>query len=255
MFGLQNRSGSCWVNATLQAIFRFPDVQSRYSAGTFEAGNVIDQCLMKIWTSKGTVGLPEFYESVRTDTMPAGLGIGDSHELLQYLCDKLPFLDKLCRFKIAHSMECVHCKVKTIHRDSVIEFSLDSVEGQHVPISTCIAKTVTPYNIDEWECEACKKKGGSRQQLIGSFPDYMMFHMPLVNVTVDYSSILILNGMKYGLLSVICYNGAHWWTYGRNMPPGSSWYILDDGNVVEHGPRQFPVSSAMRVLIYYRLEE
>jgi hypothetical protein len=83
----------------------------------------------------------------------------------------------------------------------------------------------------------------------------MMFHLPLPNTTVDYSSILILNGKKYGLLSVVCYNGAHWWTYGRNMPPGSSWFVLDDTHVVEHGPKQFPVSAAMRVLIYYRLDE
>jgi ubiquitin C-terminal hydrolase len=255
MFGLQNHSGSCWVNAALQALFRFPDIQKRYSENTFDKGNAIDQCLMKLWNSKGTAGLSEFHEAVRTDVMPAGLNVGDSHELLTYLCDKLPFLDKLCRFKIAHSIECSHCKNKTTTRDSVIEFSLDSVEGQNVPLTTCITKTVEPYNVDEWECEKCKKRGGIRQQLIGTFPDYMMFHMPLVNTTVDYSSILILNGNKYGLLSVVCYNGAHWWTYGRNMPPGSSWFVLDDTNVIEHGPKQFPVSSAMRVLIYYRLEE
>ena len=255
MFGLQNRSGSCWVNAALQALFRFPDIQERYSSKTFERENVIDECLMKLWTSKGAVGLGEFHEAVRTDVMPAGLNVGDSHELLNYLCDKLPFLDKLCRFKIAHSMECVHCKSKTTTRDSVVEFSLDSIEGRNVPISNCISKTVQPYTVDEWECEKCKQRGGTRQQLIGSFPSYMMFHLPLANTSVDYSSILVLNGNKYGLLSVVCYNGAHWWTYGRNMPPGSSWFVLDDTNVVEHGPKQFPVSSAMRVLIYYRLEE
>jgi len=255
MFGLQNRSGSCWVNAALQALFRFPDIQKRYDAKTFDSGNPIDECLMKLWTSKGAIGLNEFHESIRTDTMPAGLNIGDSHELLNYLCDKLPFLDKLCRFKIAHTIECNNCTFKSSSRDSVIEFSLDSVEGQNVPLINCITKTVEPYAINEWECEKCKMRGGTRQQLIGSFPEYMMFHLPLINTTVDYSSILIMNGKKYGLLSVVCYNGAHWWTYGRNMPPGSSWFVLDDTNVIEHGPKQFPVSSAMRVLIYYRLDE
>jgi len=255
MFGLQNRSGSCWVNAALQALFRFPDIQKRYSSNTFEPGNVIEECLMKMWTSKGSIGLGEFHEAVRTDTMPAGLNIGDSHELLNYLCDKVPFLDKLCRFKIAHSMECVNCKAKTTTRDSVIEFTLDSTEGQNVPITSCISKTVEPYIVNEWECEKCKKRGGMRQQLIGSFPPYMMFHLPLVNTTVDYSSILILNGNKYALSSVVCYNGGHWWTYGRDMPPGSPWFLFDDTNVIEHGPRQFPVSSSMRVLIYYHLEK
>jgi ubiquitin C-terminal hydrolase len=114
---------------------------------------------------------------------------------------------------------------------------------------------VEPYPIQEWECETCKNKGGIRQQLIGSFPDYMMFHLPISQTTVDYSSILVLNSKRYALMSVICFNGGHWWTYARNMPPGSSWYMLDDTNVSDHGPKQFPISGSMRVLIYYRLDE
>jgi hypothetical protein len=31
-------------------------------------------------------------------------------------------------------------------------------------------------------------------------------------------------------------------------------YTLDDSNITEHGPKQFPVSGNMRLLIYYRLE-
>ena len=173
MFGLANYRGSCWVNAALQSFFRIPQVQERYNSESFEKGNVIDECLCKIWKSKGQSGLPEFFESVRTDTMPAGLNIGDSHELFQYLCDKLPFLDELCRFRIAHSMECNNCKQKNLQHDSVIEFSLDSAEGQKIPLSTCISKTVEPYQIEEWICEKCKSKGGSRQQLIGAFPKCM----------------------------------------------------------------------------------
>jgi len=255
MFGLANYRGSCWVNAALQSFFRIPQVQERYNSQSFEKGNIIDECLCKIWKSKGQTGLPEFFESVRTDTMPAGLNVGDSHELFQYLCDKLPFLDELCRFKIAHSIECNSCKNKNLHHDSVIEFSLDSVEGQKIPLSTCISKTVEPYEIDEWLCEKCKSKGGKRQQLIGAFPKCMMFHAPLSNTTIDYSSILILNKRSYALSSVVCYNGAHWWMYGRNMPPGSSWNLIDDQSVVDHGPKQFPVSNSMRMLIYYRLDE
>lgn len=255
MFGLQNHRGSCWVNGALQAYFRIPDVQRRYDSNTFEKNNVVDQCLYAIWKSRGEHGLKDFYESVRTDTMPAGLDIGDSHELLQYLCDKLPFLDKLCRFKIAHSIECVSCHKKTMREDSVIEFSLDSVEGRDVPLSKSIAKTVEPYIVDEWICEHCKSKGGKRQQLIGSFPTCMMFHAPIAETSIQYPSILVLNKQKYALSSVVCYNGAHWWTYGRNMPPGSSWYALDDERVQEHTPKQFPVSNHMRIMIYYRLDE
>lgn len=255
MFGLHNYSGSCWVNAALQSFFRIPCVQTRYTDDSFDKANNIDVCLAQIWKSRGENGLSQFFETVRTDTMPAGRGIGDSHELLQYLCDKLPFLDVLCRFKIAHSMTCITCDKKSITHDSVIEFPIDSVSGKHVPLSQCIAKTVEPYVVDEWECETCKNRGGKRQQLIGTFPKMMVFHAPLSDTTIDYSSLLILNKNKYALSSVVCYNGSHWWTYGRNMPPGSPWYVLDDERVQEHGPKQFPLSSHMRLMIYYRLDE
>jgi ubiquitin C-terminal hydrolase len=255
MFGLQNHRGSCWINAALQSFFRLPAIKQRYSTDTTLQPNTMDFWLSSIWRSKGTVGLREFFDFARTDDMPAGLGIGDSHELFQHMCDKLPFLDELFRFKIAHTIECKHCQKKTTTQDSVIEFSLDSVEGQHVPLSKCIAKTVEPYNIQEWKCDSCNKKGGVRQQLIGSFPACMMFHAPLANTTIDYSSLLVLNGKKYALSSVVCYNGSHWWTFGRDMPPGSSWYVFDDLNVQEHGAKQFPVSNSMRMLIYCRVEE
>ena len=255
MFGLHNYSGSCWVNAALQAFFRLPDVQERYTNSTFEKSNVVDSCLYRIWTSKGEDGLKDFFEAVRTDTMPAGLDIGDSHELFQYMCDKLPFLDELCRFKIAHSMECSNCKKKTLKHDSVIEFSLDVVLGKNATLANCIGQTVQPYTVDEWVCEDCKKTGGVRQQLIGTFPKCIMFHAPLAHTAIDYSSILMMNKRKYALSSVVCFNGGHWWTYGRNMPPGSSWYNLNDTHVSEHGPKQFPVSPQMRMLIYYRLDE
>lgn len=255
MFGLQNYRGSCWVNAALQALFRLPDVQERYAGREHIEKGTMDYWLSTIWKSKGSVGLREFFETARTNTMQAGLDVGDSHELFQYMSDKLPYLDKYFRFKIAHTIECKYCKKKTTTHDSVIEFSLDSIEGEHVPLSKCIAKTVEPYEVPEWECESCKQKGGIRQQLIGSFPSYILFHAPFVNTTIDYSSLLILNNKKYALSSVICYNGSHWWTFGRDMPPGSSWYVFDDLNVQEHGPKQFPISNCMRMLIYCRVEE
>ena len=255
MFGLHNYRGSCWVNAALQAAFRCSDVQSRYNSNTAEPDNVIDACLLKIWNTKGEYGLKDFFEAVRTDTMPAGMDVGDSHELLQYLCDKLPYMDEMFRFKIAHCIECSGCKKKTVTHDSVIEFPLDAVDGHSASLASCIGKTVEPYPVNEWKCEECKHVGGMRQQLIGTFPKYMMFHAPLADVTIDYSSILILNKRRYALSSVVCYNGAHWWTYGRDMPPGSPWYTFDDTHVNKHSAKQFPVSSQMRMLIYYRLDE
>ena len=114
MFGLHNYRGSCWVNTCIQAVFRIPEVQERYNTDSFDKGNIIDECLCKIWKTKGEDGLKQLFDAVRTEVMPAGNGIGDSHELLQYLCDKLPFLDSLMRFKIADSIQCVNCEAKEV---------------------------------------------------------------------------------------------------------------------------------------------
>jgi ubiquitin C-terminal hydrolase len=253
MFGLQNFRGSCWVNTCIQAVLRIPEVQERYSKNEHDSSNFLDEALYKIWASKGEHGLKNFFESVKLDTLPAGRDIGDSHELLMYLCDKLPFLDTLCRFKIADSIMCKNCGKKELKEDSVTEYSLSS-ENSMTPISECILNSVKPYDIDDWKCETCKKEGCTKQQLIGTFPKVMIFHKISTHSSINYSSILGLNGKQYALLSVSCYNGSHWWSYGRNMPPGSSWYTLDDMNITEHGPKQFPVSGNMRLLIYYRLE-
>jgi len=254
MFGLQNFSGSCWVNACLQALFRIPEVQQRYSNNQSDKSNQIDTSLESIWISKGKIGLKDFFDVVRTETMPAGHGIGDSHELFNYLCDKLPYLDTLCRFQVADEIECVSCKDKMIKKDSVIEYSI-STDGKHIPISECIKNTIIPNTILDWTCDKCQKKGCTQQHLIGTFPKIMIFYMTNPIGSIDYSSILVLNSKKYALNSVVCYNGSHWWTRGRNMPPGSSWHTLDDQNVTDHGPKQFPVSNMMRMLIYYRLED
>jgi uncharacterized UBP type Zn finger protein len=247
MFGLVNFHGSCWVNAALQTIFRFPDVQARYNAGTFEKENPIDEGLCRLWNSQGKDGLRQFFDAVRTATMPAGLGIGDSHELITYLCDKLPYLDKLCRFSLGTSIECNSCKDKTLKHESVINFSL--MEGGGKPIAECIENSVKPVVIQEWKCEKCKGKGATLQQLIGSFPTYMIFHLT-IDSNIDYSSILILNKRKYALIGVVCFNGGHWWMYGRDGI-GKPWYILDDMRLVNHGPKQFPISNTTRMLIYY----
>jgi ubiquitin C-terminal hydrolase len=255
MFGLKNFSGSCWVNACLQGIFRIPELQFRYSNNTFDKENIIDECLCKIYKSKGEDGLKDLFEAVRTESMPAGRGIGDSHELFQYLCDKLSYLDKLCRFKSASVIECIHCGEKVIKEDSVIEYSLAS-SGKNIPISNCIRDSVIPSTIADWTCDKCNKKGCLTQQLIGTFPKVMVFHLvSMEDTSIDYSSILVVNSKRYALLSIICYNGSHWWTRGRNMPIGSSWFTLDDTSISDHGSRQFPVSNMMRMLIYYRLEE
>lgn len=254
MFGLRNSRGSCWVNTCLQAVFRIPEVQERYASKIFEKNNVIDECLCRIWNTKGGDGLKDFFESVKTSTMPAGDDIGDAHELFNYLCDKLPFLDEIVRFKMADSITCVNCQKKEIREDSVIEFPIDS-PSEKKRLDECILQSVTPQIIDSWKCEHCLKTGCKKQQLIGSFPKAFVFHRVFPNeVSIEYPCVLVLNKKKYALLSVSCFNGGHWWSYGRNMPPGTDWYRLDDQHVINHGPKEFPISPSMRFAIYYRIE-
>ncbi len=255
MFGLQNFRGSCWVNACLQAVYRFPEVQNRYNSGTYDHSNKIDEALFKIFKSNGKEGLKDFFDSVRTESMPAGQDIGDSHELFQYLCEKLSFLDNVCRFKIANVIQCSNCENKSITEDSVIEYDILS-PGKFEPLANCIANTVQPVAIGDWKCEKCGNQGCTKQQLIGSFPKAIMFHMKSpTDSSVNYSSVLVLNKKKYVLMSIVCFTGGHWLTHGRSMPPGSSWCTFDDQTVIDHGPKQFPVSNKMRILIYYRLED
>jgi ubiquitin C-terminal hydrolase len=254
-FGLRNQRGSCWVNATLQAVFRIPDVQARYVPDAeIPQGSTVDLCLQEIWGSKGDEGLKPFYECVRTAVMPAGEGIGDSHELLEFLCDKLPFLDKLCRFKVANTVKCDKCEYKDSHADSLIEFSVSPTQRKQ-SLADCVIASVTPTKGPDWKCEKCGGMGCTKQLLMASFPQVFVFHATSLRTSVSYSTILVLNGQKYALLAVVCFNGGHWWTYGREMPPGKNWLEYDDMSVRNHGPNHFPLSDHMRLLFYYRINE
>jgi ubiquitin C-terminal hydrolase len=253
-FGLRNQKGSCWVNAALQSIFRIPDVQARYDEDHADTNNPVEMCIQEIWSSDGDEGLKSFYECVKTATMPAGDGIGDSHELLEFLCDKVPFLDKLFRFKVANTITCLNCKGSEMKTDSLIEFSITPTQYKQ-SVSDAIVEAVKPIEISDWVCGKCKEKGCTKQLLLGSFPKVLTFHMTSLNTSITYSAVLSVNGIKYGLFAVVCFNGGHWWTYGRNMPPGQPWIEFDDMQVRRHDPLHFPVSEQMRLLMYYRLNE
>jgi ubiquitin C-terminal hydrolase len=253
-FGLRNQRGSCWVNATLQAIYRLPEVQQRYTDEKADSNNQVDLCLQEIWGSRGDEGLKALYEAINTDLMPAGEGIGDSHELLEFFCDKLPFLDKLCRFRMSHQVKCTHCDYADIRTDSLIEFSVTPTAKKQGLITT-IGQAVQPVTIPDWTCEKCKEKGCTKQLLMSTFPDVFVFHCTTLNTSVSYSPLLNINGYRYALSSVVCFNGGHWWTYGRSQPPGSSWVEFDDMRIHDHGPHNFPLSDTMRLLFYYRLKE
>jgi ubiquitin C-terminal hydrolase len=253
-FGLRNQRGSCWVNATLQALFRLPEVQDRYENDNADENNPVDLSLQEIWCSRGDEGLKALYECVKTALMPAGEGIGDSHELLEFLCDKLPFLDKLCRFKMSHQVKCSNCDYSDLRTDSLIEFSVTPTAKKQGLIS-CIGQSVQPVSIPDWTCEKCKGKGCTKQLLMATFPDVFVFHCTTLNTSVSYSPLLNINANRYALSSVVCFNGGHWWAYGRPQPPGSSWVEFDDQRVQDHGPNNFPLSDTMRLLFYYRLKE
>ena len=253
MFGLNNFGGSCWVNACLQGIFRLPEVIDRYTRETHDKENSIDSSLNKIWNTKGD-GLKELFVAARTATMPAGQGIGDSNELLIHLCDKLPFLDELCRFKTASQIKCP-CGFMQVREDSVTEYELHPSK-MNTPITDCITSSVQPEVLEGWKCDKCADVGkAKKQQLIGTFPKVMIFRVTSQNSSLQYSSVLVMNSKKYYLLAVISHTGGHWFTYAREMPPGKPWYTLDDNRVRQHSQREFPMSQMTKVLIYYRLEE
>ena len=250
MFGLVNRNGSCWVNATLQALFRIPQLKDRY--GNLNAEDTpVDLTLQRVYTSEGKMGLEQFYDAIRSPDIPAGQGIGDSHELLMHLCDKLPWLDKLFRFEFGTRITCLHCDYSNLVRESVLEFPLASSSRQQ-SIADAIEQAVQPFRDMQWVCEACKEPGCIQQHLLGTAPELLVFHRRNLQHSIEYSSILVLNRIRYALFAVVCFNGGHWWTYGRDLPPGRPWYTLNDTHVVQHDPKHFPLASTMRLLFYAR---
>jgi ubiquitin C-terminal hydrolase len=255
MFGLRNQRGSCWINATLQGLFRIPDVQARYDKEEADEENPIDMAIQEIWKTRGEDGLTDLYDCIKTVTMPAGEGIGDSHELLEYLCDKLPFLDKLVRFKVANVVKCKHCTYTQTKHDSLIEFSISPSKPEQT-VSHAIVDAVQPFVIDDWKCEDCKQLGCTKQFLLSTFPQIMVFHHTSIDTSVSYSAVLVVNQIKYALFAVVCFNGSHWWTFGRDLPPGKPWHELNDKHVRSFDPTHFPlVDRTMRLLMYYRLNE
>lgn len=246
MFGLQNFRGSCWVNAALQALFSCPPLETRYENGTAtDKTNPYDVCLETIYKNRGTHGLKEFFECVKTSYLPAGENIGDSHELIVHLLDKMPWLDREFRFETGEQLECLHCKDVQMNKTTTIDLHL-TARGE-TTLLNAIVDMVQPHVIHDRKCEKCNQIGCNKRTLFGSFPNVLM----IWSSPLEYSSVLVLNGKKYHLFAVICFNGGHWWTYARKMPPGNPWYRLDDTRVDSFSSKQFPVDTAMRVLLYF----
>lgn len=249
MFGLQNFHGSCWVNSALQSLFSCPSLEERYENNNVDKENPYDICLESIYRNKGQSGLKEFFECVKTSYLPAGENIGDAHELIVHLCDKIPWLDKEFRYQVGDQISCKHCEFKEVKNTSRIDLQL-TPSKPNIPLLQAIVEHIQPYEIEDWKCEKCNNKGCSKQVLFGSFPKVLM----IWSVPIDYSSLLVLNGKKYYLFAVICYNSRHWWTYARKLPPGKPWYVLNDTDVRAVSSSKFPVDRAMRVLLYFLYE-
>jgi len=253
MFSLKNYRGSCWVNACLQGLFRIPEVQQRFTEEKADPANPLETSLQKIWNSKGTEGLKEFFDSVKNVSLPTGRGTADSHELLIYILDKLPWLEDLCKFAVVDKISCTKCDYTSECKDTKIELSLFP-DGIGKTVSECIAHEVQETLPEGSKCEKCGEPY-RKQLLLGSFPKVLLLHVYTeAQKRTEYCSNLIVNGRKYILLSVLSYNGAHWWAYGRDGQ-GKSWWTLDDTRVTEHKPNEFPLSHTMRMLIYYQIHE
>jgi ubiquitin C-terminal hydrolase len=251
MFGLNNHRGSCWVNAALQGLFSCPVLVDRYSEHEeVDKENPVDVCLESIYRNQGTTGLREFFEVIKTTYLPAGENIGDSHELIVHLCDKLSWLDNAFRFETGDRIECGGCKVVQVEKTTAIDVNLVPSRAG-IPLLDAIHEYVRPQTISDWKCDKCSHLGCTKQVLFGTFPKVLMFWS---TTPIDYSSLLVLNGKKYFLFSVVCFNGGHWWTYARKLPPGHAWYVLDDMNVREMDSKKFPVDRTMRVLLYFLYE-
>jgi len=255
MFGLRNKNGSCWINAALQAVFRIPDLQRRVNENEEDTNNTVETCLAEIWASKGDEGLKAFYECVKISPhMPAGEDIGDSHELIEFLMDKVPFLDKLMRFRVANVIKCNNCAHQETKPDTLTEFSIAPSQKKQT-VSDAIGEAVKPLSIPDWKCDKCGKQGCTKQLLLAEFPQVLMFHQTSIGTSAAYTPILVLNKIRYALMSVVCFTGGHWFTWGRNLPPGQPWYRLDDGHIQSHTANFFPLADNMRLLMYYRLNE
>lgn len=249
MFGLPNVRGSCWVNAALQGLFSCPALMDHYKENAPDSENPVDVALHTVYTSKGTSGLKELYGGIRTTYMPAGQNIGDSHELIVHLCDKLPWLDKAFRFEIGDRIECSHCKDVQLKTDTTIDLNL-MPSKPNIPILQAIQEYIQPHVIPDWKCEKCNEKGCTKQVMFGGFPKVLM----IWSTPVEYSSVVVINNKPYVLFGVVCFNGGHWKTYARKLPPGNPWTILDDQIVMSMDARKFPLDRSMRVLLYFLSE-
>ena len=241
-FGLPNINGSCWVNGALQTFFACPAVRAYYSKQT-EHEDDLNKALYTVFSTQGREGLPAIFDAVRNHYMPAGKSIGDSHELLLFLCDKLPWLEKQVQFKIADAITCSSCSKLSMQHDHASELAIYPSKPDMTFLDAML-EVFQPQTIEGWKCESCNARGCTKQTMFESFPKVLLVHN--IANPVRYSSVLNMNGHKFVLHAVLCYNGIHWWTYARI---DGNWFRLDDSRVTDI--KHLPITNAMRVLLYF----
>lgn len=251
MFGLRNYGGSCWLNSCLQTLFRIPEVSQRYSEGSEESE--VDKSLTKIWKSNGQDGLKDLFDAINNSKdnayeMLAGKSVGDANEALIYLCDKLPFLEKLCKFNVNEIIEC-ECGYNRVIEDTQIQFQI--YPKQRSSLTQSILDKVSPEKLDGWKCDKCSERGKAITKLVmKNFPKVLVFKL-LSNIPINLSQTLVINSNKYELLSCALFNGGHWWACGK--PLGQPWIIFNDTHIQQLHMNQQPQISQSKMLIYYRV--
>jgi ubiquitin C-terminal hydrolase len=258
MFGLNNYGGSCWLNACIQSLLRLPEVKSRYtSVETDMTLNSVDKSLSKIWKSSGKDGLKDLFDAISETNksesgskpayeMLAGKSVGDSNEAFVYLCDKLPFLDLLCRYNFVERLEC-QCGFQQERADSHVQFQL--YPSKDSSLIQCISDVVKKETLDSWKCDKCSERGKATKEIVmKTFPKVLTFKL-FSNEKVTYSDILVINSHRYQLHGITAFNGGHWWAFARDP----SWVLYDDTRVRQLQRNEVPSSQNAKMLIYYRI--
>jgi ubiquitin C-terminal hydrolase len=258
MFGLRNYGGSCWLNACLQTVLRIPEIKERYSTIDPEMTiNSVDKSLSRIWKTSGQEGLKELFDAISESNtsesgskpayeMLAGKSIGDSNEAFVYLCDKLPFLDLLCRYNFVEKLEC-SCGFQQERPDSHIQFQL--YPSKSMPLTDCILDVVKKETLDSWKCDKCSQRGQATKEIVmKTFPKVLTFKL-FSEQGVVYPTNLMINSHKYQICGITSFNGAHWWAFARD----SSWTLYDDTTVRQLRRNEVPAGQNAKMLIYYRI--
>jgi ubiquitin C-terminal hydrolase len=256
MFGLKNYGGSCWLNACLQSILRIPEITSRYST-ELETINSVDKSLYTISKTQGQDGLKDLFNAISETNssvsgskpayeMLAGKSVGDTNEAFIYLCDKLSFLDTLCRYTIVEKIEC-KCGFEQEKNDSHIQFEIYPIKDS--TLTSCITQVVSPEVLDSWKCDKCSERGqATKRMIMKTFPTCLVFKIFSEDNSVVTPQNLVINSNKYELASISCWNGGHWWAYSKL----DTWALYDDTRVHELKKEEIPSSRQAKMLIYYR---